>query len=95
VTDADQFLCQERDEQFPTKPSTKTVVVMFGHMPQLGKASQSLNHQLNLPTHTMDLRTSAVEPLKQVVNTITYLTNSAVPDLVIICFLLALRCNRR
>jgi len=29
------------------------------------------------------------------VNTITYLANSSVPGLVIICFLLALRCKRR
>jgi hypothetical protein len=26
---------------------------MFGHVPQLGKALQSLKHQLNLPTHTV------------------------------------------
>jgi hypothetical protein len=31
----------------------------------------------------------------RVVNTITYLANSSVPGLVIICFLLALRCKRR
>jgi hypothetical protein len=51
--DADQFLCQERDKQFPIKPSAGTAVVMLGHMPQLGKALQSLKHQLNLPTHTV------------------------------------------
>ncbi len=26
---------------------------MLGHVPQLGKALQSLKHQLNLPTHTV------------------------------------------
>lgn len=51
--DADQFLCQERDQQFPIKPSTGTAVVMLGHVPQLGEALQSLKHQLNLPTHTV------------------------------------------
>src|SRR5580765_3137773 len=29
------------------------MVVMFGHMSQLGKALQSLERQLNLPTHTV------------------------------------------
>ena len=42
-------MCQERDKQFPIKPSAGTAVVMFGHVPQLGKALQSLKHQLNLP----------------------------------------------
>ena len=40
--DANQFLCQERDKQFPIKPSAGTAVVMLGHVPQLGKALQSL-----------------------------------------------------
>jgi hypothetical protein len=51
--DANQFLCQERDKQFPIKPSAGTAIVMLGHVPQLGKALQSLKHQLNLPTHTV------------------------------------------
>jgi hypothetical protein len=51
--DADQFLCQERDQQFSIKPSTGTAVVMLGHVPKLGKALQSLKHQLNLPTHAV------------------------------------------
>src|ERR1039458_8436955 len=51
--DANQFLCQERDKQFPIKPSAGTAVVMLGHVPQLGKALQPLKHQLNLPTHTV------------------------------------------
>jgi hypothetical protein len=84
--DANLFLCQERDKQFSIKPSAGTAAVMLGHVPQLGKALQSLKH---------DLRTSAVEPLERVVNTITYLANSSVPGRVIICFLLALRCKRR
>lgn len=47
--DANQFLCQERDQQFPIKPSSGTPVVMLGHVAQLGEALQSLKHQLNLP----------------------------------------------
>lgn len=39
--------------------------------------------------------TSAVEPLERVVNTMMYFASSSVPGLVIICFLLALRCKRR
>src|SRR6266849_5054859 len=51
--DADQLLCQERDKQFPIKPSAGTAVVMLGHVPQLGEALQSLKYQLDLPTHTV------------------------------------------
>ena len=51
--DADQFLCQERDKQFPIKPSAGTALVMFGNVPEVGKSFQSLKHQLNLPTHTV------------------------------------------
>jgi hypothetical protein len=53
VPDADQFLCQERDHQFPIKPGAGTAVVMLGHVPQLGKALQSLKHSSILPTHTV------------------------------------------
>ena len=48
--DLDQFLCQERDKQFPIKPSAGTAVVPHGYVPQLGEALQSLEHQFNLPT---------------------------------------------
>ena len=51
--DAEQFLCQERDKQFPIKPSAGTALVMFGNVPEVGKSFQSLKHQLNLPTHTV------------------------------------------
>src|SRR6266567_8149369 len=51
--DADQFLCEESDKQFPIKPSAGTATLMLGHVPQLGEALQSLKHQLNLPTHTV------------------------------------------
>src|SRR5580692_5414377 len=40
--------------QFPIKPSAGTAVVMLGHAPQLGETLQSLEHQLNLPTHTVN-----------------------------------------
>jgi hypothetical protein len=88
-------LCQERDKQFPIKPSAGTAVVMLGHMPKLGKALHALKHELNLPPYAVSSQNVAVEPLERVVNTITYLANSSVPGLVIICFLLALRCKRR
>src|ERR1700693_691551 len=48
--------CPERDKQFPKKPSAGTAVVMLGHMPQLGKALQSLKHQLNLPVRSQNVR---------------------------------------
>src|SRR5713101_2465298 len=37
-------------------PSAGTAVIVFGHVPQLGKAFQPLKHQLDLPTHAVRLQ---------------------------------------
>jgi len=52
---------------------------MLGNVPEVSEGLQSLEHQLNLPTRTVNLRTSAVEPLERVVNTITYLAIRVFP----------------
>jgi hypothetical protein len=91
----DQFLCQERDKQFPIKPSAGTAVVMLGNVPSCARLFSRLNTSSICQRIRQDLRTSAVEPRELVVNTIMYLANSTVPGLVTICFLLALLCKCR
>lgn len=68
---------------------------MLGYVSDLGRLFNRLNTNSICQRKRYDSRISVVEPLDRVVNTITYLANSSVPGLVIICFLLALRCKRR
>ena len=53
---ADEFLCEQSDKQFPIQPSTGTAVIVLGNVSNPGEALQPFKQQFDLPAHTVQLQ---------------------------------------